>query len=146
MKFEEVRNYKPILSHCYAADRELVEKWHQIAGSGLNACIDREFADLKAANINFFKVSDEKKFVGYFGKEVFAGKEFLTGFFIMPELRTERIKDNFWRLAKSNFKSPFLCGLFEKNIPANRFVSARGGIPILKSILTDGTAVLYKVV
>lgn len=144
MKITKVEDYKPILIECYASDPELTSKWHQVAGSGVSACIEKEYHDLRAANVSFFVVT-EGALIGYFCKEVFQGQESLTGFFLMPKVRTKEIRAQFWELIRANFRKPFFCGLYERNVPAKRYIESKGGTPIKKSTLPDGPAVLYKV-
>lgn len=143
MKTEHVENYKPILAECYAADPELVSRWHTVAGQGLEACIEREFSDLKEANVRLFKVTQGEQLVGYFGKELFDGLEFLTGFFLMPSFRPQKLE--FWNLIRSEFKDNFFCGIYEKNLPAMRFIKTRGATLYKRATLSGGSAILFQV-
>lgn len=143
MTFERVENYRPVLRECFAADEALLRRWHIVAGKGLNACVDKTFRDLQVAGVTFYKVVAEDELVGYFAKENFYDKEFLTGFFIMPDLRNDEVKLRFWSLLKSQFEVPFHCGLYEKNLPANKFIKSRGGREVERVHLKDGNAVHY---
>jgi hypothetical protein len=143
MTAERTDNYRPILSECFLADKDLLELWHIYAGKGLNACLEKTFRDLQTAAVIFFTVMIHDELVGYFGKELCDNKEFLTGFFIMPDLRTNEIRTQFWSLVKAQFELPFHCGLYEKNVPANRFIISRGGKEIERVALPDGKAIHY---
>lgn len=140
-----MEDYKKILAECFAADNALLTKWHVVSGMGLESCVEKTFADLQDAGVIFFKILDGDKLVGYFGKEVYGEKQYLTGFFLMPQFRNEGSRGNFWNLIESHFNIPFFCGLYEKNIPANKFIQSQGGRPVRRVALSDGEAVLYKI-
>ena len=145
MKIEVIEDYKPIIAECYAGDEALINKWHQVAGSGLQSCVDKEFSDLRSVNVEFYRVTEGETLIGYFCKEEIQGFDALTGFFLMPSFRTNEMKLQFWQLVESNFNRPFFVGLYEKNLPAKKYIESKGGTPFKRSTLPDGDAVLYKV-
>lgn len=144
MEIEKIENYKSLIKECYRQDPQLVTCWHTVAGQGLDACVDKEFSDLQSLNVEFFTVRDRNELVGYFCKEKMEGAEALTGFFLVPP-RTKAKRSDFWNAIRTHFKSPFYCGLYDKNAPAKRFIESRGGIAVRNTNLPDGPAVLYRV-
>ena len=145
MRIEKTQNYRPVLHECFKSDEELLKQWHIFAGKGLSACVERTFRDLQIASVQFFKVVVADELVGYFAKEACGDKEYLSGFFLMPDMRTDEVKKTFWNLVRSQFDQPFFCGLWEKNIPACKFIESRGGRNVQRIRLADGEAVLYKI-
>jgi hypothetical protein len=145
MRAEVVKDYKPILSQCFSTDDDLLNKWHIVAGKGQAACVEKTFLDLQDAKVKFFKILHDESLAGYFCKEIFGDKQYLTGFFLMPEFRNEAMRLRFWAIIEMNFKLPFYCGLYEKNVPANKFIQSQGGKLIKRVAIPDGKAVLYKV-
>jgi hypothetical protein len=145
MRAEQTNNIRPVLLECFGSDRELLNRWHIVAGSGAEACADKTLSDLRESSVLFFRLTQESNLAGYFGKEVHHEKEYLTGFFLMPIYRTDEGRKDFWKVIEMNFKSPFYCGLYEKNIPANKFIQRHGGKPIKRTGIKDGVAVLYKI-
>lgn len=143
MTIEQIENYKPLLAECYAADLDLINKWHTT--KGLEECVEKEFADLQHAKVTMFKVVKNDMLAGYFCKELFSGRDFLTGFFLMPKFRTKYFKKKYWALICGEFRKPFFCGLYENNIPANKFIVNRGGSLIVQANLPDGLANYFKI-
>lgn len=143
MKIRRVRYVKNLLLECYRADEDLVSKWHQ--ANGVAECVRYEEHAIKQNDVMVFKVIQDGELVGYFGKELGCELPCLTSFFIMPKFRETKSKDEYWTIVLDHFKGPFLCGVFEKNIPANKFIQKRGGTLVKQAKLLDGEANLYKV-
>lgn len=144
MKFETLKEYRRILAECFVSDNALLNQWHVRSGRGLEACVERTFEDLKGADVTFFKVTEGTNLVGYFAKETPSRHDFLTGFFIKPEFRTKEAKAEFWNLVRSQMSARFYCGLYTKNLPANKFIKSSGGSVIHVFTHTDGEAVFYQ--
>lgn len=136
-------NFKPLLTECFATDPDLLAKWHIKAGSGLDSCVEKTFQDLIEARVLIFRVTNDQETVGYFGKEYFEGENYLTGFFIKPQFRSQ--KSDFWALIQNEFNGAFLCGLYKKNKPAIGFIQKFKGQPIKEVQCADGDAILFKV-
>lgn len=143
MKTRRVRYVKNLLLECYRADKDLVSKWHQ--ANGVADCVAYEAHAIKANDVRVFKVILSGELVGYFGQELGLELPCLTSFFIMPKFREEKFKNQFWSVIMDYFKGPFFCGLYDKNIPANKFIQKRGGTVVKQRRLLDGEASLYKV-
>lgn len=124
------KNFKSVLSECFSTDPILVEKYHISAGEGLEACVEKTFEDLMKANVSFYVVSSEKETIGFFGIEHIDNYKALTGFFIKPEYRS--LKKDFWKtIQKTMDNKSFLCGVYNKNTRAIKFLKEMGGIPAL---------------
>lgn len=144
-KKEVVKNYKELIQFCFLTDSDLTEKWHISAGKGINTCVEKTVNDLKDCQTQVFKVTDGDDIVGYFGKEICYGNIFLTGFFITPKFRTAIGRNDFWQSIESELPKPFFCGVYEKNIPANKFIKSRSGTLIKSLDLPDGPASYYRI-
>lgn len=144
MESSLLEEFKPVLIECFREDEALLSNWHIFAGRGLDACVDKTFKDLTDSKVTFFELADRGKLAGYFCREAYGNQEFLTGFFLMPALRADKGREDFWTAVKLRFNSQFFCGVYAKNIPANKFIESRGGRFVRKVPLTDGDAVLYK--
>lgn len=141
----QVLDYKPILNQCFDKDSNLVSQWHIEAGNGLENCVNRTYNDLQNLKVEFFKIEQDDRLVGYFAKEKYQNLNCLTGFFLMPEFRTEDGRKEFWQIIQQEFNGPFLCGLYDKNEPAKKFVESQGATFVEKFSIVDGVAVFYKV-
>jgi hypothetical protein len=140
MRAELTKDFAPFVRQAYKADPECVKKWHVIAGSGLNKCIQRTIEDLKACEtLQFYVVYDGDRFVGYFGSE-FDGT-YMPTIFVMPEYRNR--KDEFWELVRAIQKPTFKAGIFYKNIPCRRFYEKLGN-EVARVKTRDGEGVVYQ--
>lgn len=144
MKVRIVRYVKNLLLECYRADQELIAKWHQ--KNSVADAVEYESQAIKAHDVRVFKVILAGELVGYFGREDGLELPCLTSFFLMPKYRQTDFKDRFWAKILDHFSGPFFVGLFDKNIPANKFILKRGGVLVKQAKLLDGEASLYKVV
>jgi hypothetical protein len=115
-----------IIVNCYQTDKDLINKYHVISGSGLSACVDKTASDLILNNISVYKLIKDNKFVGYFGEL----NNNLTGFFIIPTMRTIEIKNLFWKTITEHFKDGFTVGIFLKNKRAIKFLKKNGCVSI----------------
>jgi hypothetical protein len=145
MNYQKVKEYKSLLRECFETDIVLLEKFHIYAGQGIETCVNKTFKDLQEANVQIFKIEQDHELVGYFGKEDLDEIKFLTGFFIVPKFRSTQDRKEVWNLIQNEIKQPFYCGLFEKNIPANRFIKSNGGQIVKQDKLDDIPFVVYKV-
>lgn len=144
-KKEIINNYKDLLKNCFSTDEQLIQVWHLEAGKGLESCVEKTFQDLQLYKTQIFKLSNENELAGYFGKEVFNNNTFLTGFFLLPKFRNHEGRTNFWNSVESELTKPYFCGLYEKNVPANKFIKSHGGHLIKSVDLQDGLAFVYRI-
>jgi hypothetical protein len=125
-----IQSYRDVLFECFSEDEAFLNRWHIEAGKGINACVDTTLADLQLSNATFCIVHEESDLVGYFAKEVLPESTFLCAFFVRPKYRTKEFLQQFWQLVKSHFNSSFYVGLFDRNIPAIKFISKNNGEPV----------------
>lgn len=110
----------------FQSDKELVEKFHIESGNGIKKCMAKTQSDLlNCQNLNFYKLTENEKFCGWFGIEKFYGKNFLTGFFIMPQNRTKEYVTKFWNIIFSKTSGNFICGIYKKNERARKFLEKK---------------------
>lgn len=141
----EEKNYKPILRNCFKTDEELLIKWHIKSGQGLKNCVNKTFWDLQECGARVYGLYKGNDLIGYFAEENFKPYKFLTGFFLKPEFRDFDTKKEFWNLVIEHFNSkPFYCGLYTKNIPANKFIKAHNGELVFQGSFEDQSVCLYK--
>lgn len=146
--FQKVKNFqilKEIIEQCYEADGDLCEKYHAIAPDTKRNCITHTLNYAinsgKVSRIEFWELKIQNNFVGYFGQQIFAEKNyFLFGFFIMPEWRTPEFKQKFWRIVKSKFPNKIDCMLYSKNTRASKFLKSSGFKCVRKDMIYDGKA------
>ncbi len=137
--------YREIIAECFAEDEPLINKWHLEAGKGLEACAEATYRDMRDAGVDFFEVTEKGERVGYFGRELFRGNEFLTGFFVRPKFREKKFMRRFWQLVSLRLASPFYCGLYEKNEPAIAFINKNNGKEVARVESRREPAVFFKV-
>lgn len=139
-KVEETSNYLIYIQTAYEADPDLITKWHVIAGSSLNKCVDRTVADLASFDrLKFYVVHEDGKFSGYFGTE-FNGA-FLSTLFVMPNFRKK--KDEFWAEIEYKVTKKFWAGIFSKNTPCMRFYAKHGKVEV-KGMMPDGEVTVFE--
>lgn len=127
MKSMIVTDYKGIIATCFAQDHDLISTWHLNSGESLDNCVNQTYYDMLKVKVEFNVIHDGSDLVGYFVKEMCQGAEFLSGFFVMPKYRKKETIGEFWAMIKSEFNTPFFCGLYKKNKPAIEFIKRNGG-------------------
>ncbi len=143
-KLELVENYKDLLKECFSTDKNLIEKWHIDSGKDIDACVEKTFNDLQDCKVNVYQITNDDELVGYFGKEDCEHGIFLTGFFLLPKFRTEEYKKEFWHCIALKFKEPYFCGLYEKNVPANKFIKSSGGVLVKSTNISNNLVSVYR--
>lgn len=126
--------------YCYSMDQSLRE-FSRNSECDLDERIKREVDCLKFGDMTFYKVYDDKKFVGYFGYETQPILT-LTTFFIMPEFRAR--KDEIFNYMVQDLDKTFYAGLFDVNIRAKRFFEKQGGKPIISAWVEDKPSTIYE--
>lgn len=121
---DEIRD---MISYCYNSDKDRILMVHVTGEMGLEYSIDRTTSDLIDNNIKTYELLDSNNnFIGYFGEEGVFGDRWFTGFFIMPEYRTDSIKDDVWNTIVNHFNGRFNVGVYNKNIPFKKFLIKYG--------------------
>ncbi len=116
---------KDVIKQGFSSDKNLIDKWHIISGSGLDSCVNKTIEDLKTqtfSDFKFFVVLNDEEFIGYFGVEN-EGK-YLTTIFIAPEFRNN--KKEFLKLIAPYVQDTFESAIYSKNIPCMRFFNKLG--------------------
>ena len=125
-------DFKPIITECFSTDQELLTTFHIKAPATLQECVDDTFD--KITNEKYFEFyslrNDENELVGYFGKENDNQINFLTSFFVIPKFRCGETRSEFWRIVLSFVGCRFLCGIYDKNIRAMKFLGHQGKVII----------------
>lgn len=125
MEVIKTNDYLDILLDLYKEDPKLAKQYHNIAGSNSDTCAhDENKRYLDSDTYTMYVLKDEKKNLAYFGHEVHENKNFLTGFFIRPELRTEEFKQTFWNTIQEKIGYPCYSSLPLNNTRAIRFLMA----------------------
>lgn len=110
------------LRKCYDSDKYLLSKFHIAAPCFLEEAVRVTAEDLM--NLPDFKMyklyDDENGFSGYIGQE--EGLDCMTGFFLMPHMRTEIGKKMFWNTVRSIFGDDFITMIHTKNTRAASFL------------------------
>jgi hypothetical protein len=137
IKFQRSKNWAKTIVQCYNSDPDLIEKFHVLAPTDkTEATAHTIHTFMQMADTSSFEVFDcyvNKVFSGYFGIQVIAvpavGKvQFLSGFFIMPEFRTDEYKKQFIKSIKKRFpNNKIMTVIFNKNTRAIRFFEKLGG-------------------
>lgn len=134
----ETQDYPSVIKECFSQDSDLVEKYHIAAGTGLESCVQRTVEDLDNCHesFKFYKVENEGKLFGFFGKEHINNISYLTSFFVMPQYRNSSDLRNYWNLVNDMFvRQPFLVGIYAKNERASKFLNKCGGLCIAQDDL-----------
>ncbi len=116
---------EPIIREAYASDQALLDKWHIISGSGLDACVKDTITALTKEtypDFAFHVLEDNGLFVGYFGNE--ADRSYLNTFFIAPEQRSRKLE--IWQAVVGAMEPAFLSAIYSKNTPCMRFYEKMG--------------------
>lgn len=142
-------DWKRVIETCYNSDPEMISKFHILAPTDVEKAVQHTLKTLFKASytgtIKIYECAFDRKFMGYFGLEIIPiqneGKiQVLTGFFIMPEFRTDECKKEFVDHLREQFPSKsILTYIFSKNTRARGFFARHGG-QVLNTItnLIDG--------
>ena len=121
MHIKKVNNISDIIKELYATDKKFIDKYHEEAGKGLDACCNRTIKDFFNFDISVYAIFDENKLIGYFGKE---SNKIMVGFFIVPEYR--KYKEKIWSMVKKHFNYYFYTHINVENKPAYNFFKKYG--------------------
>ena len=112
---------KEAITKFYSSDNDLIEKFHIIAGSGLEACVNRTVDDLDKVDITY--IYDKEELIGYFATDTQPYITYLIGFFIMPEYRKDK---KYWNEIIDTLPVGTISGLYNKNIRAQKLYIKQG--------------------
>lgn len=120
----EIHNYEYIIRHCFETDKELLSTWHIVAPGSIDTCTDRTVKDLKKTNqFIFYSLKEKDEIIGFFGKLMTTDIPMLESFFLKPNHRDEKTKEDFWDCVKEKIGDNFLCAIHKKNTRADNFLS-----------------------
>lgn len=120
----ETKEIERSIREAYLFDSALLDKWLNVAGSGLDACVkDQVHALTDSPSFVFYRVEENGKYVGYFGHE--HGGAFMATIFILPEYRPR--KAEFWKQVEAQMMPFWRTGGYHKNQPACKFYEKMGG-------------------
>lgn len=122
-----LHDYKSIIKECFESDEDLLSKWHICSGEGLDICVDRTYGDIAVSGTDFYSITKDGELVGFFGHEKVQNLNALTGFFIKPEYRNKEDVSQFWDIILKELNGPFICGIYEKNDRAKKFLEKNNG-------------------
>lgn len=123
MKVEQVHDHEDLIEYCYPSDSNFLTKFHTEAGKDIKTCIQKEINQLTyAVELETYKLTEGNDLVGYFCKD----QDMLVSFFILPKYRSAEIKTEFWKMIKSKFDGKFTVGVYDKNVPAKKFLLKNG--------------------
>jgi hypothetical protein len=111
-----------IIKDCFTTDPELIEKWHLVAGNGLDACSKKTYEDMLQAKVDFYCIKDNENLIGYYGIENYDGIKFLTGFFLKPSYRDKEHIKEFWNMIDNKMNDTYMIGIYNKNERAKNFL------------------------
>lgn len=119
---------KQNLFDMFKSDPQLIEKWHVMSGKEITTCVDDTWCIIEDLEKHLYPW-------GYFAID----REYdiipwLTGFFIYPEFRG---KIDFWNEVDKQMENKYyMAGVYNKNIPANRFLVKQGKVFMNNGITT----------
>lgn len=118
----DITDIESVIRECYSSDKDVVNKFHVVAGQGLDNCVKRTVNDLIMNDVNVYKLlNQDGTLLGYFGEKY----GWLVGFFLMPQFRQDH-KNVFWNTIKSHLGDKFKIGIFSKNSRAKSFLIKNG--------------------
>lgn len=124
-EIEESYDFKHYIKMGFEEDLVLTQKWHIVAGTGLDNCVIDTYNVLMNDTLDDFKfyvVTENEKFVGYFGVE--SDGAYLTTIYIWPSMRPR--KEEFWECILPYVKDKFKAAIYTKNDPCMGFYSKMG--------------------
>ncbi len=122
---KKTHDIKRVIADCYKTDSELIEKYHKLSPTTLGIATDYTVGALSGIKneLEFFELYCDDDFCGYFAIQA---EKIIVGFFLLPKFRNKEVILKFWRIVKSKFKDEILCGLYEHNIRAIKFLKKTG--------------------
>ena len=138
---KQTKDLSGIIGQAYAPGGDHIDKWLNVAGSGVDNCIKDQVAALTGGKtLVFFRVDEAETFVGYFGSE-FDGS-WLSTIFIVPKYRPRKVE--FWTVVKNHMKPVFKNAGFHKNVPACNFYRKMGGKEIGRTETEHGPITMFE--
>lgn len=135
------RDVAGTILEAYAPGGDHIDKWLNVAGSGIENCVKDQVEALTGGEtLVFFRVDEGQDFVGYFGSE-FDGA-WLSTIFIVPKYRPR--KSEFWAAVKDQMKPIFKNAGFHKNVPACNFYKKMGGKEIGRAQTEHGPITMFE--
>lgn len=120
----ETNAIRDVITEAYAPGGAHIDKWLNVAGVGVQGCIDDQVHALSAdPTMKFYRVTENSEFAGYFGRST-DGKQLHT-IFIVPTLRPRKLE--FFKQVRDEMQSVFYVGGYIKNEPACNFYRKMGG-------------------
>ena len=102
------KDRETLVRSAYAEDLDLLNKYHQSAGQGLDVCV-ADTLDAIQPTTRFFKIENEfGAYVGFFGFALPIEDQWvLEGFHLRNQFRTPEYKKAFWDLISDTFNNEF---------------------------------------
>lgn len=148
MQVSICQNIESLLLEMFDSDKKLLAEYHVEAPCSLDKAVDRTLSDLKKCQVLMvYQMKTELgETIGWIGHELYAGDNYLTGFGIKPKFRTKEIKDEFFNIVKDKLGDNYFIGLYEKNLPARKFIEKRGGkLAIITDDGNDNCITMYHI-
>ena len=125
IRIKDASEIKSIMQECFAADKDLLNKWHISAPASLEVCVEKTFNDMKKvdSSFQFFVAFVQGTLVGYWGVESGC---YMNLIFVKPEYRNKEFLTLFWNEIEARMGDRFYTAIYSKNKPANDFYSKLG--------------------
>lgn len=127
-----------LITYCYHEDLSLQQFTNDF---DLNDRINAEIEMFTNTPVKFYRVYNEKEFIGYYGIEeepIIA----LSTFYILPKYR--EYKNEIFNYMVQDIPLTFFSGLFDKNIRAQKFFLKMGGKEFMKVLVKNYPFTIYK--
>jgi len=119
---------RQVITECYSTDIDLIKKYHILAPSTLEKCVEHTVNYLlhteKEFELDLYEINNNGVLVGYFGRERVKKRENLCGFFLID--RSPEAKKEFMRFLKMKFKDKINCYIYNKNTRGISFLKKNG--------------------
>ena len=127
-----------VIRSCYEKDSS-VYVYSQYKNESFDDIIKHERSVI-GEDLNFYKLYDEDKFIGYFGIED-KPISTLTTFYISPEYRDR--KNAIWKYMTSHLPKTFYAALYDVNTRAKRFFDNQGAKVIKTGLIDNKPSTIY---
>ncbi len=144
MKAKFTKNRQRVIETCYAADPELIEKYHIMAPTNVKNAVRHTLSVfLKSDKFKMYELIEKGNFVGYIGVEE-TDIKYIQGFFIMPQYRNKEIFDKFFEIISHVVGDGAYIPVYEKNERAILFLE-RNKCRFVRTVLDKETNSTYKI-
>lgn len=119
----------PIFTEFFSQDKDLLNKYHRMAGTDLLTCAKETRNTAMEDNSQFYLITEDNELLAYFSKCMIQNDTpYMDNFFVKMKYRNKEYLPNIWNSILTHFEEPFLTAVNIKNDRAIKYYTKYGRI------------------